>query len=238
LDDLTARLGAGPAGTSIEEASDGLDTFFIAQGVLGAIQVDVVRAPSSSWMRERAQASDGVAVLLLGFYQRHGGEVKRVAGHWVAANCAESDSNTIELSDPYLDRAAEGFPGRAWGGVPAGPVAHNDTANVSYDRYAVSDGPLGCELPHYGGSNRVGLASAFAGQNWSAELEPLRGELDVYAAIYVAVDYALYVQPVPGYPVYEPSPTPSPTATATGTATLTATATTEVHWLHMPLFLK
>ena len=250
LANLGAHLGAGEQGISLEGAYSGLASFFSAQGVLGAFDVEVVKDPTALWLRDRARWDDGVAVVLLGLWQ----DDVRVGGHWVAVCCVDHAGSYVEFSDPWYDGAAAGGAGRSWGGLPADPAVHNDTANVSYDRYTLISGEAGFVPLGYGGLSLGEIAAVSEGQNGAADLYAYQGEFDPLRPVQVVADYAVFLQPLSGYPVQEPTPeptvtatptetetetpTPTPTLTPTLTATPEPTATAMVYWLQVPIIVK
>ena len=93
-------------------------------------------------------------VLLLGFWWQppQGTEWYRCGGHYVTAAGVDFDGGTISLSDPGLNNAETGAPGRVRGPAhgdhaPAvtPPPDHDDTQNVSHDRYA----PVRANVPSH-----------------------------------------------------------------------------------------
>jgi hypothetical protein len=238
LTTLAGELDGGAAGVSVEGAVYGLDSYLAAQHTLGAFDIETVRSPTVAWLEDRAKNVEGVALVLLGFYQEPAVAPAsrlpvRFGGHWVAVCCVERQGAYIELADPWFDAAARGAAGRSWGGVPDNALAHNDTANASYDRYTLASGDAGFVPLGYGGLSLNDISEASVGQNFAAELEAYRGNYDPLLPIQVAADYAVLIRPAAGYPIYEPSPTPTATISATPTATVlptdeaTATPTSE-----------
>ena len=113
----------------------GLESYLANHGVGSAFTVATIKGPSADWMTQEAKLNEEVALVLLGFWQEISGQWVRTGGHWVAANCVDGYGNYLCVSDPYLDRAAEGYPGQSWGGVPTSSAQHNDASQVSYDLY-------------------------------------------------------------------------------------------------------
>ncbi|OQB25717.1 MAG: Disaggregatase related repeat protein [Chloroflexi bacterium ADurb.Bin180] len=205
IEDLAARMGVSAGGVSLEALVDGLGKYLARQGASAAFQVETLQAPSLSTMLNRAVKQNGVPLLLLGFWQKQGESWVRVGGHWVAACCLLADGTGIQFSDPWFDRAAGGFPGRAYGLPPTSPTVYNDAANVSFDEYVPGPaaGPEASWSPAgYGGAALGALVDNSLGMNSAAALAGYAGPFDPGVAVAVAVDYAVYVRPVPGYPGY------------------------------------
>jgi uncharacterized repeat protein (TIGR01451 family) len=253
LVDVASHLDQDDAGVSVEDMVDGLSSYLNARNMGSAFQIEVVRGPSAAWLAQTAQTRDGVAIILLGFWQSPPSWT-RPAGHWATLNAVDVLSNSLELADPWFDRAADGFPGRAYGSYPDHPAVYNDSFNVSYDAYRMA-GALApgasTSLLGYGGADLAELVSASAGQNAGTYLVPYPGAFEPLQPVESAIDYVVFLEPVRGYPVVEPGETPSatltltttPTATPSGTATQAATPAAtgtgaSVHQLNLPVVLK
>lgn len=205
VEDLAAQMGTGSGGTNLEDVQDGLQKYLAKQGVQPAFVVETAKGPSPAWMLRKAQREEGVFLVLLGFWQQDGGTWQRVGGHWVAACCIDPTGSGIEFGDPWFDRAAGGFPGRAFGLPPVNPTVYNDAANVSYDHYLF--GPTGVpgaqwSPVNYGGADLPGLVNNSLGMNFAADLEAYRGRFNTEAPVFVAADYAVFIRPLPGYPAF------------------------------------
>lgn len=212
LSDLALEAQSDANGTDVERMAASLESYVAKQGVDSAFTVEAVKGPSTDWMVQEARLNEGVALILLGFWQESDGQWMRTGGHWVATNCVDGHGNYFSVSDPYVDRAAEGYPGQSWGGVPTSSAQHNDASQVSYDLYYFANTSVpGAQfaVQEYAGSALTLVVSESLGQNFGSDLEMYRGAFEPAHAVRVAADYAVLLRPVAGYP------TPTPTATAT-----------------------
>ena len=212
LSDLALEAQSNTHGTDVERMAAGLESYVAKQGVGSAFTVEAIKGPSTDWMVQEARLNEEVALILLGFWQESDGQWVRTGGHWVAANCVDGFGNYFSVSDPYFDRAAKGYPGQSWGGVPTSSVQHNDASQVSYDLYyfaSVTVPGAQFAVQEYAGSALSLIVNESQGQNFSSDLEMYRGAYEPGHAVHVAADYAVLIRPVAGYP--------TPTATATAT---------------------
>jgi len=225
IGDLAGELQTSGQGTNLENMVAGLRSYVDRQGVGTNFDVFSQKGPSQDWMIDQAQLHE-VVLILIGFWQQNPGQWGRVGGHWVAACCWEPSSNTLDLCDPFFDRAAAGFPGVAFGSLPTDPTVYNDAANVSYDLYGFVDSPVpGAHWAprEYPGSQVAEIVSNSLGQNFAADLEQYRSSYVAGRDIRIAADYAVVIRCLDCY--LEPTPVPTDTLTPTPTDTLTPTPT-------------
>jgi hypothetical protein len=118
-----------------------------------------------------------------------------------------SEQYLIAFSDPFVDNAELGFPGRVGDGSiiphPHGdhdPMMHNDEGNVSHDIYSVV--PSGVTP---GGSiwirnyaldySAPEWTSNFFAQNVPAEFETYTAEWDGTTGVFTEVEYCIHISP-------------------------------------------
>lgn len=208
--DLAGELQTSDSGTSVEDMLAGLESYAARRGLADNVVVFSVQGPSQRWLVEEA-ANHEVVLLLLGFWQHVEEQWQRVGGHWVAADCLDPLDRHLDFSDPLLDRAAAGYPGWAYGGLPADATEHNDAINVSHDRYGIHEVllPGGHWGPaEYAGDELETVVDNSVGQNFAADLEQYRGDYVDGPAVHVAADYAVVLR-LPGICYEEPTPTPT-----------------------------
>jgi len=138
------------------------------------------------------------------------GEWVRVGGHYVTVAGVCSDSLLIAFSDPCVDNAEMGFPGRIGNGtiIPHSPIPHtntkihNDEGNVSHDIYQVmqpSPSPGGeWSLPDYPASLYPSdWMHNFNRQNVPVEFLPQTSPWDGMQQVYTEVEYAVVISAKP-----------------------------------------
>jgi len=164
-DDVQAT-GSGHLGTLLPDLADCVDGWLVSRGVGDRFSTQLTPAPERQLIEEQVGLSSTV-VLLLGFYYDASGNWLRCGGHYVSVAGGDGLHGTMALSDPALNNAewpphGHLAPGRVRGPEHADhapavgpPPDHDDTANVSHDRYAVTPSPIGppvsrWSLPSYG----------------------------------------------------------------------------------------
>jgi len=150
---LAALMGTNPLfGTNVFDMQRGIDQYLVDTGYYGYYYEHTEVMPDFYWIEDEVERCEDV-VLLLGFWQTLDDPWDpqaywwRIGGHYVT--CAGVNSNTSQLgiSDPYLDNAETGAPGRVLPPCPPHPPAghnatvHNDTWYVSHDIYNVTISP-------------------------------------------------------------------------------------------------
>ncbi len=228
------RTAADVEGTEVEMLYHGIEDYIADQGLAEDYAVHLEKAPTYQWVRDQAdccidQDCCAAVILLLGFWERQDTGWQRLGGHYVVVDCVGLDEPPlISFSDPFFDRAEQGWPGRV-APVPDHEhppyVLHNDAAYLSHDRYAAVNvsAPIGVWAPQ-GYVTEYADISNFVGQNFGEELEPYRAAAYEGGAILTSVEYAIAVQPAKECAV-TPIVTRTPTATGTPTATPTPTTT-------------
>ena len=214
------RTGGQWHGTYVHDMEVAIDQYLFDKGLHNSFYEVTVKSPDFDWIVEEVERCEDV-VLLLGFweYQQEDGW-QRIGGHYVTVAGVNSLTQEIGISDPYLDNAEAGGPGRVLPmahGYPHVASVHNDTQYCSHDIYAVipSDSPGGLwALEGYPVTSS--LLENFAEMNFAQDLVSYMGAY-TGGAINVEIDYAVAVSPLPG----EPTPTPTITLTPTPTPTLT-----------------
>ena len=261
IGDLATELQTSSTGTSVENMIAGLESYIREQGLDQEFTVYGISGPTEEWMVDQSQTHE-VVLVLLGFWQQNNGQWVRVGGHWVPACCIESVNiwnRYVDFSDPFLNRAAAGYPGQAFGSPPTSPTVYNDAANVSFDRYRFRDTlvPGAHWAPQeYAGSEVAAVVRNSLGQNFAADLEQYRGSYNAGRDACVAADYAVVVrclgchQGPAATPTLTPSltlsptptrtlmPSPTCTHTPTDTPTPTPTATSTPHRVVLPCVLR
>jgi hypothetical protein len=149
-------------------------------------------------------------ILLLGFWFEDppgSGEWWRIGGHYVTVAGVNSDLFQIAFSDPFVDAAETGFPGRVRDGVIIGhphgthdPTLHNDEGNVSHDIYQVDTSPVSPGgvwwLPEYMATFDPDYFSEnFFGQNVPDEFFPQTAPWNGTSPIYTEVEYCVHISP-------------------------------------------
>jgi len=140
--------GGAWVGTRITDMYSGTLTYLRDHGLWDDYIVTLAISPSFDYVADEVLRSEDV-ILLLGFYEWRESESRwvRVGGHYVNVAGANVLSRTIAFSDPFLDNAEQGAPGRVLSGTltqhypphpgTVDPTVHDDAGNVSHDIYAV-----------------------------------------------------------------------------------------------------
>ena len=164
--------------------------------------VQLVKMPTWDWVVEEVERSEDV-ILLLGFWQwdTSGSRWVRLGGHYVTVPGINAAEMQIAFSDPFLDNAGAGGPGRVLSGTlithypphpGPDPTIHNDAGNVSHDYYHITTtvtSPAGLwEIVDYP------YDPNFENQNVPLEFRDDWGP-DSGNLIFVEVEYALAMSP-------------------------------------------
>jgi hypothetical protein len=135
--------GSSHRGTLLPEMELCVEQWLLNNRLLDMYLKTVALAPAFDEVSREIEKSEDV-VLLLGFWWQppQGTEWYRCGGHYVTAAGVDFDQGTISVSDPALNNAETGAPGRVRGPnhsdhAPAvtPPPDHDDTQNISHDRY-------------------------------------------------------------------------------------------------------
>jgi hypothetical protein len=165
--------------------------------------------PMFEYVSSLVERSEDV-ILLLGFwYENPPGSEQwyRVGGHYVTIAGVNSQDLMIALSDPFINHAELGYPGRVGDGLliehqhgTHNPTAHNDVGNVSHDVYAVAT-----ESPSPGGIwgindyainlNLPQWTWNFHAQNVPDEFAAATAPWDQESHIFTEVEYCIHISP-------------------------------------------
>jgi hypothetical protein len=131
----------------------------------------------------------------------------RIGGHYVTVAGVNSETHRIAFSDPFIDAAEFGAPGRIGDGVlilphtfPHDPTVHNDEGNVSHDIYtadteSVSPGGVWW-LPGYAINGDAGYWSwNFYAQNVPDEFVDSTAVWNGVSPIHTEVEYCVHISP-------------------------------------------
>lgn len=193
-------------GTYIDDMEAGLNQWLVNHGVDADFYVEVLPSPTFDLVASEVEQSHDV-LLQLGFwqYQTVAEQWVRTGGHYVACAGVDRPNQVVAFSDPGLDHAEGGSPGRVLGPQPHGILgnkAHDDVENISHDIYDAvpTSAPVGVWGPA-GYAGALGLQlDKYAGQNSSDALDqagfpgsrnPLEPPPDA------VVENALVVRPCP-----------------------------------------
>ena len=163
-------------GTRPEDLAEALRAYLRSKGLLGEYSVTLEAWPSHASVYDRVRRSEDV-LLLLGFWEHQPDGWRRLGGHWVTAagmECLKGVS--IAISDPFLDAAEAGYPGRYLPTVghsyPHTYTLHNDAAFISHDVYGLWQRSEGGRML-WGLMNYVRRDPTT--QEWYPPLEPFMG---------------------------------------------------------------
>jgi len=136
-------------GTEVHDMEVGIDMYLHNKGLEWKFYEHTQPYPDFYWIEEEIKKCEDV-ILLLGFWQNLGTEIKpywvRTGGHYVTCAGVDSTNMMLALSDPYIDNAEWGFPGKVIPPPPhphTGPpeTLHNNATYVSHDFYLVGPSP-------------------------------------------------------------------------------------------------
>jgi len=224
IEDLARYMltDVGKCGTNVFEMEMGIEAYLHDRGLDLQYYEHTVEMPNFSLIEEEVERCEDV-ILLLGFWQWQDypepGWV-RVGGHYVTVAGVNSWNWWIAFSDPLIDNAEVGGPGRVRPvspHPPLHPILHNDAAYVSHDMYKVldySNSPGGIisiegyptiDIIYDVGQN---LPEKFIGQNGT-----YNPEWPNDPTIYTEVEYAVIISSKPWHwkadkPDYAPSGMP------------------------------
>ncbi|MGB7060913.1 MAG: dockerin type I domain-containing protein [Candidatus Zixiibacteriota bacterium] len=131
----------------------------------------------------------------------------RVGGHYVTVAGVNSDGFQIAFSDPFVDWAEFGYPGRVGSGhyiehgyPHSATTVHNDAGNVSHDIYTVTDpspSPGGLwSLEDYSASTDPYMwMEPFYQQNVPEEFQDLTAPWNQVSPVYTEVEYCVHISP-------------------------------------------
>ena len=201
------RTASPHTGTRVQDMYDGIIQYLTDRGLKSATRnifdVNMYPAPEFTFVESEVERCQDV-ILLLGFWQEQMGFV-RVGGHYVTVSGVWSDLGLIAFSDPYVNYAEAGAPGRV---LPyphtCTPTTHNNATFVSHEQYAQQPsfspgGVWGISSYDY---PIIEIISNFAGQNPGPDV-PM-GELwdPMQYPIHIEVEYMITVCPIEGKEVF------------------------------------
>ncbi len=190
-------------GTKINQMYQGIQMWLSSElFLMDTLCVALQAKPTFAHVESLVEKSEDV-ILLLGFWFEDpagSGNWFRCGGHYVTVAGVNSLESQIAISDPYLDAAEMGLPGRVRNGtiIPhlAGHPAptHNDAGNISHDIYSVlqpSPSPGGVwALPDYPGD-----CYDFNQQNIPDEFIPQTRTWNGVSPVFTEVEYAIHISP-------------------------------------------
>jgi WD40 repeat protein len=204
VNDLAMNMMTSPGGTEVHDMKRGIDQYLTAKGMHAYFYTHLYKQPTFEEVEIEVEKCQDV-VLLLGFWQYdpYSGAWYRFGGHYVTVAGINSTQLTIAFSDPYIDAAEMGFPGRVLPpGHPPGhaPDLHNDTLYVSHDIYWAAMGspsPGGTwGFPDYNPwMLGYDLFFNFERINFPTEYEPYFGPFNPEEFVYTEVEYAVVTSP-------------------------------------------
>ncbi len=139
IDTLARRFYTNPTvGTYVDSMEMGLQQYFQDYGF--AFSESTFQMPNFFEMEDSLKKCQDI-ILLLGFwfYDESGQQWYREGGHFVTMAGVCSESLKVAVSDPNMDAAEGGWPGRVRPQEhpphPGNPLVHNNPAYVSQDMY-------------------------------------------------------------------------------------------------------
>jgi len=242
MDTNGQRTGIPHLGTHPTDMYNAIVAYLTGRGLNEHYGVAMVARPAFDWVASEVERCQNV-ILLLGFWTWDQETAwVRVGGHYVTAAGVNSGNHLAAFSDPFYDRAEEGWPGQVLDGILTphdpghAPDVHNDAGNVSHDIYHVveTNSPGGVWGPgDYAGS--LEDIEIFMSQNFPAGFllsywpeHAVRGYLtsQIQTEVEVAIVISAAEIPTPTHtPTNTSTPTDTPTITPTPTDTPTSTPT-------------
>jgi hypothetical protein len=200
-------------GTNIDTMQAGIDawlrseTFSDGSTLADSLCETTTKMPTFTYVESLVEKCEDV-ILLLGFWYQDpsSGEWFRVGGHYVTVAGVNSQDSMIAFSDPFVDAAEMGFPGRVGDGdlIPHqhgdhDPTVHNDEGNVSHDIYIIADSPSPgglWGLPEYAiYQDPYYWAWNFFNQNVPDEFVDVTAPWNETSPIYTEVEYCVHISP-------------------------------------------
>jgi len=208
INDLASLMNTSiSTGTDVFDMEHGIREYLNATGYNDSYYEVTVEMPDFYWIEEEVERCEDV-ILLLGFWTAYDdymppNEWWRVGGHYVTCAGVNSAGMQLGISDPFLDNAEAGGPGRVPVPHPAHPgngTVHNDTQYVSHDIYDVnlSFTPGGMwALENYGFGNPAIVNFQGLNPNPNSML-PVGPYLGPQYPLHVEIEYAVAVSPIAG----------------------------------------
>jgi len=199
LDTDGVRTGNSVIGTNVDSLYAGIQRWFLSETyedgstLADTLSVEITPAPAFAYVESLVEKSEDV-ILLLGFWYWDELDWWRVGGHYVTVAGVNSDDSSIAISDPFVDWAELGNPGRVLNGsyIPHthplhAPTEHNDAGNISHDIYHAEPS--------------ISPGGVWALRDYPASLEPQLWMGNFYAQN-VPEEFIPYTQPWWGLPIY------------------------------------
>ena len=191
------RTGYTHRGTLVWDMYAGIVQYLLDRGLQRVFEVQVWEMPFFENITDEVERCEDV-ILLLGFHQEAEPLLyERVGGHYVTVSGVWSEELKIAFSDPYINNAEGGRPGRV---LPypheCNSSIHNNATFVSHDQYVV-----GLESPSPAGEVYIPNYPIFPttynieGQNFQPEE---MWEWNPMLPTHVEVEYMVTISPVPG----------------------------------------
>jgi hypothetical protein len=201
-------------GTNVLQMQQGIQDWFESEmfpdssTIADTLCMELTRRPNFAYVESLVEKCEDV-ILLLGFWYEEpegSGVWYRIGGHYVTVAGVNSETYRIAFSDPFIDAAEFGAPGRIGDGTiiphsfPHDPTVHNDAGNVSHDIYTVdptSISPGGdWWLPDYAINGDPGYWSwNFYEQNVPDEFVPFTAPWNGTSPIFTEVEYCIHISP-------------------------------------------
>jgi hypothetical protein len=202
------------AGTNVEEMESGIqmwlesESFADLSTLADSLCEVTTPQPSFAYVESLVHKCEDV-ILLLGFWYEDppgSGIWYRIGGHYVTVAGVNSQQSMIALSDPFVDAAEMGLPGRVGDGIIIPHehgqhdfTVHNDEGNVSHDIYVAGPSPSpggAWGLPDYAVMmDPVLWSQNFFQQNVPVEFEPQTAPWNQASPIYTEVEYCVHISP-------------------------------------------
>ena len=203
------------SGTNVMQMQQGIQEWFESEmfednSTLADSLCEVTTAsPTFDYVASLVEKSENV-ILLLGFWFEDplgSGQWFRIGGHYVTAAGVNSQELKIAFSDPFVDMAEMGWPGRVGDGIiiphPHGQhdsTIHNDEGNVSHDIYWVDLNPLSPGgtwwIPGYAAVwDPQMFAENFFNQNVPEEFLPVTAPWNGVSFVHTEVEYCVHISP-------------------------------------------
>lgn len=201
-------------GTNILQMQQGIqdwlesETFADGSTIADTLCMVLTSRPSFAYVESLVEKCEDV-ILLLGFWYEEpegSGVWYRIGGHYVTVAGINSEHYRIAFSDPFIDAAEFGAPGRIGDGTiiphsfPHDPTVHNDEGNVSHDIYTVDTASISPGgdwwLPDYAVRGDPGYWSwNFYEQNVPDEFLSVTAPWNGTSPIYAEVEYCIHISP-------------------------------------------
>jgi hypothetical protein len=201
-------------GTNILQMQQGIQDWFESEmfedssTIADTLCMELTPRPTFAYVESLVEKCEDV-ILLLGFWYEEpegSGEWFRIGGHYVTVAGVNSERYRIAFSDPFIDAAEFGAPGRIGDGMiiphsfPHDPTVHNDEGNVSHDIYTADTASISPGgdwwLPDYAINGDPGYWSwNFYAQNVPDEFHPFTMPWNGTSGIFTEVEYCIHISP-------------------------------------------